>query len=158
MNGRNKQKGFALYLTVIAVGIVSFITFSLSDIAFRQNTIASIGNRSQQAFYASDSGLECALFWDLHHAAFPYNQGGSFDPNLVDCGDGVVDYEFTATADSATTLFDVDFTAINCVVEIKVEKVDIGDRITTKITSQGESGSCVAGDSNRFQRSIEVNY
>lgn len=159
MIGKRIQKGFALYLTVIAVGIVSFITIALADIAFRQNIIATIGNRSQQAFYASDSGIECALFFDLHHAVFPTRTSDPFSPELIDCGEGYSEAEvIESSSDHAISSVVLGFEDINCDVRITVEKNRIPGRIITKIISEGESGSCVSGTQNRFQRSIEVNY
>ncbi len=56
------EKGVSLYLTVMIISIFLFVIFSLSVILFYQlRETARIGD-SVVAFYASDSGIERALY------------------------------------------------------------------------------------------------
>ncbi len=67
MTKPNKQKGFALLMAVIVTSTLLLISFSLSDISFKELILSSAGRDSQIAFYAADSGVECAMFWDVRN-------------------------------------------------------------------------------------------
>jgi hypothetical protein len=58
----NPKKGFALLIAVVFVSVVLALGTALSSLAYKQQTLASGGARSQYAFYAADAALECALF------------------------------------------------------------------------------------------------
>lgn len=59
-----KTKGFTLFLALIVASLLLAIGFSLSTIILKQLVFANSGKESQLAFYAADSGAECALYWD----------------------------------------------------------------------------------------------
>ncbi len=57
-----KEKGVSLYLTVMVMSIFLFVIFSLSVILFYQLQETTRIGDSVVAFYASDSGIERALY------------------------------------------------------------------------------------------------
>lgn len=59
------QRGIALYVAVLIAGIVTFISFAVSNTAFQQVQLAQTGELSQYAFYAGNSGVECLMYWDV---------------------------------------------------------------------------------------------
>jgi hypothetical protein len=58
------KKGFALLLSLIVTSILLVVGIGVSNIAFREIYLSSIGNQSEIAFYAAETGLECGLYWD----------------------------------------------------------------------------------------------
>lgn len=60
----NSKKGFTLFIALIVSSLLLAIGFSLSTIILKQLVFANSGKESQLAFYAADSGSECALYWD----------------------------------------------------------------------------------------------
>ncbi|MFA5987510.1 MAG: hypothetical protein WC797_02570 [Candidatus Paceibacterota bacterium] len=63
-----KQKqikaGFIMLFTILVSGVVLAAALGISRIVVKEILLASIGADSQQAFFAADSGAECALYWN----------------------------------------------------------------------------------------------
>ena len=62
-----KNKGFTIFVAVIIVGTITFVAAGIINLAVRHLQIANAGEVSQHAFYAADSGMECALYWDVRN-------------------------------------------------------------------------------------------
>ena len=82
---RKSGAGFVLLFAILITGVISAAALGISKIVNKEIVLASIGKDSQLAFFAADSGAECALYW---------NNQGSFDRNTsatepIYCG-GVV--------------------------------------------------------------------
>lgn len=80
------DRGFALLVSIVTTSILLLISFVIVNIALKQLIISNVYKSSQIAFYAADSGMDCAIFWDLK------NQNNlaisAFDPNtsgLITC-------------------------------------------------------------------------
>src|SRR5580692_686203 len=58
------KRGFALLIAALVASVVLLLASAIYDIAQKQVTLASISEQSQYAFYAADTGAECALYWD----------------------------------------------------------------------------------------------
>lgn len=63
-NAQKTNSGFTLFIALIVSSLLLAIGFSLSTIILKQLVFANSGKESQLAFYAADSGAECALYWD----------------------------------------------------------------------------------------------
>lgn len=64
------NRGFTLLLAALVASIVIALGSSIFSIAKKQVTLSSLGRDSQFAFYAADTGAECALYWDIKRGAF----------------------------------------------------------------------------------------
>lgn len=67
-NNLNKKRGITLLIAVLTAGLLLSITLSIFNIAIKELIISSSGKDSHIAFYAADSGIECALYWDYRDA------------------------------------------------------------------------------------------
>ncbi|HVM73897.1 MAG TPA: hypothetical protein VMU13_03425 [Candidatus Paceibacterota bacterium] len=65
-----RQAGFTLLLAALIAAIVLSFATAIFDIAQKQVTLASLSQQSQYAFYAADTGSECALYWDFRYGYF----------------------------------------------------------------------------------------
>jgi len=74
MIGFNPQhRGFALIIALVLSSVAAAITMTLTTLAYKNLILSSAARESQYAFYAADSSLECALYWDNGaHNAFTY--------------------------------------------------------------------------------------
>ncbi len=92
-----KKRGFVLLFAVLISGVVLAIGLGIANIAIKEIIFSAVGRESQVAFYAADSGRECALYWDLNENAFatstsntihclgrPYRVGGSSGLTQID--------------------------------------------------------------------------
>jgi Tfp pilus assembly protein PilX len=60
-----KNQGFTLFIAIVVTGTLLVISTGIINIALKQSSISGSGRESQNAFYAADTGMECALFWDV---------------------------------------------------------------------------------------------
>src|SRR3989344_3251569 len=65
------NRGFTLLLAALVASITLALGASIFAIAKKEVTLSSVGRDSQYAFYAADTGAECALYWDARHQSFP---------------------------------------------------------------------------------------
>ncbi len=59
------QSGIAIFIAVIVVSALLFIAVSISSLSYKEQIISASARDSRVAFFAADSGAECALFHDL---------------------------------------------------------------------------------------------
>ena len=60
-----EERGFTLLIAIITTSMLIVVSFVVVNIALKQLILASAAKESQHAFYAADSGTECAVYWDL---------------------------------------------------------------------------------------------
>ena len=58
------KKGFTLIFALLIATVVLAIGASLAAKAVKELILSSTGQESVKAFYAANTGLECALYWD----------------------------------------------------------------------------------------------
>lgn len=129
MKGKNHNKAFTLFVSLLVASLLLAIGFSIGNILIKQLILTQTGSGTQIAFYAADSAAECALFWDRKNASgitltdSPFGTSTISDLRLI-CGSGnAVDggglvYGFSKTCDdnlcgasatAATSTFFVDY-------------------------------------------------
>lgn len=98
---KQRNKGFTLLYSMIVTSVVLAATLSVVTLSLRQLALSSTARESQKAFYAANSAVECALYWDLQliDTTQTLNVGGNsvtrkaslfptpvrdFDPSLFD--------------------------------------------------------------------------
>lgn len=128
-NARKNARGFTLFIALIVSSLLLAIGFSLSTIILKQLIFANSGKESQLAFYAADSGAECALYWDRKDVTGATVFDGSFATSSISediyCGTGgfevtpqtaeVGSFNKIISSDSlsATTTFYIDYSDNN---------------------------------------------
>ena len=81
---QKRKKGYALYIAILTASALALLGFSITNMSLKQITLSYIGSESHIAFYNADTGLECALYWDLKNggtSAFDINFPGSLNCN-----------------------------------------------------------------------------
>ncbi len=92
------QRGMTLFIAIIIMSILLFISFAVVNIAIKGTLFASSGRDSQFAFYAADAGMECALYWDARSNVFTDTEddseiscaGIATNPNIIRDGDEIL--------------------------------------------------------------------
>jgi len=183
-----ESKGFTLLLAALVASIVLSIGAAIFSIALKQVSLASTGKNSQFAFYAADSGAECALYWDIRNNGFASSSISSV-PGTVTCSgpEPITVNLYSSSGSSATSTI---FFAVNhddgtayC-VGVTVAKYlnsstngisttihadgystrvfgdydDMHDDCTPSGTAPGTAPSAVLSDPNALQRSVELHY
>lgn len=169
------KKGFTLFIAMIVSSLLLGIGFSLGNIILKQLQLTSSGKESQIAFYAADSGAECALFWDRKIADGSSQVEGSFKPaGTLDvfCGSAtggavaskVQEYN-PLFPTQATTTFHVDYTDTGgtAVFACAIVKVIKNGPYTT-IDSRGYNApfdsvaGCDLSNPRTVERGLRVNF
>lgn len=60
----NSQKGFVILFAVLISSLVLSVGISIISISLKQIVLSGSGRDSQFAFYMSNTGAECAQYWD----------------------------------------------------------------------------------------------
>lgn len=80
MIGKNLKKnnsGIALLISVLVSSIFFVIAAAVFKIALIEFILSATGKESQFAFYAADTGAECALYWDSKYPVVSGDNSGS---------------------------------------------------------------------------------
>jgi len=179
---KNTAQGFTILFAVIVSVLVLSIGASIISIALKQIIFSSAGRESQFAFYASDSGVECALYWDFQGQNVFATSSSSVtpsNPSTIVCGEGSIvqkagatfqwngfitgsTYNWTTakTSNAATTTFrmvmNVDDNQYYC-SDVLVAKWQANGRTNTRIDSRGYN-SCDPTTYRRYERGLRVAY
>jgi hypothetical protein len=179
---KNYKKGIALFIAVVAVSALLLIAVAISDIAYKEQILSYAGRDSKIAFYAADSGAECAMFYDLKGGGaeydpifqFPLSESEAMQPFY--CNDVLLSPIVVDIPDGAVTTFYFNVvepggsgSASACTI-VKVKKTLIGpDEIATEIESRGYNVACeadsdidypelVSGGLRNLERSFRISY
>ena len=59
------HRGFTLLFAVLISTILLAIGAAIFNVTIKQLALSTVGRESQFAFYAADTGAECAMYWDI---------------------------------------------------------------------------------------------
>jgi Tfp pilus assembly protein PilX len=157
------QRGIALYIAITITGALVLVAFAIISIALRQINIASVGRDSQAAFYAADSGAECALFWDVKNPTNPTRSAfATTTSQVISCNANVANplnnnISVGGGQANATSTFDLTFLPDAYCATVTVVKSYIGGQSATKIESRGYN-TCADGALRRVERAVRITY
>lgn len=172
-----KEDGFTLVLSIFLSTIVLTITLSMMQLLYKQLTLSTADRESQIAFFAADTGMECAYYWDFRadlNGSTTQSIFQSINPLAVplgtlspSCGGqniytqqgptGETAFDRTrTTANEDITVFfmtNINNTQACSYVTVKKNK----NTATTSIESHGQN-RCITGDLRRVERAIQFRY
>ena len=67
-----KKKGFTLFYAMLISSLLLAVGLAVLNITFKEFVLSTGARDSETAFYAADSALECALYWDYKQRPFGY--------------------------------------------------------------------------------------
>lgn len=149
------QRGFTLLMGVLISGILLSLGVAIFNIVSKEIVLTSSGRESQFAFYAADSGVECALYWDSKHDAF-----STTSPQQPQCaGAPVTNYNvsYDSPTDTYTTTFSF---SLGTGLTDPCSDVTLTRRTNPTRTTLQAAGynTCVTTNPRRIERSIKVEY
>ncbi|MBI2673938.1 MAG: hypothetical protein HYX23_01505 [Candidatus Zambryskibacteria bacterium] len=146
-----KKNGFTLFVAIVVMGTLLLIAAGIASLAVRQALISASGRESQLAFYAADTGIECALYWDVQNpagvSAFSTSTGSTIDCNGFSStvgGSPLSTFSFTLTPESYCA-------------NVTVTKVYVGSILKTTIESKGYN-TCSSSNPRRVERAVRATY
>ncbi len=149
------QSGFTLLVAMVAMGTLLVVSAGVVNLALRHSLISSSGLASQQAFYAADTGMECALYWDVKNptgrSAFATTTGSTINCNKNAANPG---NEWVVGGSSVSTINRINFLPNPYCAIITVTKNANG---TTQIESKGYN-TCDPANTRRVERAVRATY
>jgi|CXWL01.1.fsa_nt_gi Tfp pilus assembly protein PilX len=153
---KQTRRGFTLLLAVLVSSILIALGSAIFDIAIKEITLSSAGRESQFAFYSADTGIECALYWDLKQNAFATSSAAT----VIRCGG--YDAPVTRTiinqgnpAETYITTFSFPLATAAPCTSVKVTRQHYPVR--TVVESSGYN-TCITDNPLRLERTIRVTY
>ena len=163
-----KNAGFTTLFAALVASLLLAVGLTIYDITSKQLIFSAIVRDSNFAFYAADTGLECALLWDVKYtgpanfgsgSVFATSTDSTSVPSLQVLCNGVdiatQPWSVAKVADAATTTFTVTFNQSPYCAKVWVEKWGYPSR--TRVTSRGYN-VCDTGASNRIERALRASY
>ena len=149
------QRGFTLLLSVLIASILLALGLAIFNIISKEIILSSSGRESQFAFYAADTGVECALFWDVQKTAFATS---SSVPEVF-CGSAssTITKIYDAPTDSLISTFQFSLGGDITKPCSNVTVIRESNPLRTTIESLGYN-TCVLTNPRRIERAIRVTY
>jgi Tfp pilus assembly protein PilX len=161
---RTHERGFTLLLAALVSSIVLALGAAIYSLAVKELQLSSLGRDSQYAFFAADTGAECALYWDVRYDYFATTAPATVVPPDPRCDT----QSFTTTGRAATypytMTFQLDVSVPNSAntfcTNVSVTKSQSSGVLQTAIHSDGYNKSCAtyATSQRTLQRSVELHY
>lgn len=144
----NKQKGFTLFIAMVVTGTLLIVASGIINLAVKQAFISSSARESQHAFYAADSGMECAIYWDVKNAS-GYSAFSTSTSSQINCNNQVM-----TVGGVVSSSFSFNFDPDPYCTIVTVTKNANG---STLIESKGYN-TCSGSTSRRVERAVRVTY
>lgn len=141
------RRGFVILFAVTLSAIILSITLGIADIALNEIKFGTSAKDSNEAFFAADTGSECALFNDKSTSNSFISSGGT--GNVQCLGSSIPIAESPASV-WKFTISGLGNGGQGCA------KVTVDKTSSTKVTSDGYS-NCNSG-ANSVARELETNY
>lgn len=138
-----KKRGVTLLLAIFISTLALTLGLGIFTIIFGELSISIIYKESLEAFYAADSGMECALFWDIKQQSFSTSTS-----NSISCAGSTF-----SVGGSSLSVFNLNLPNNSC-AHVRVQKTGL----ETIITSLGENIACGLTGPRTVQRGLEVKY
>jgi hypothetical protein len=145
------NEGFALLFVMVLVSIILAISIGVTDIALNEVNFSTSAQSTNDAFFAADTGAECALYWDKGltvNDPFPASITCNNKPMAVSSG--------------AFTILGLGNTGQACaIVTISKNPAAVSPASPTTVISKGynNGGTGLCGDTpNYVERELDVTY
>ena len=149
------QKGFTLFVALVVTGTILLIATGIVNLSVRQSFISGASRDSQAAFYAADTGMECALFWDIRNpsgqSAFATTTG-----SIIHCNKDAANQnnQWVVGGAAVSTIEPITFLPDPYCAKVVVTKSQSG---TTLIESYGYN-NCDPTTPRRVERAVRADY
>ncbi|MDR3519620.1 MAG: hypothetical protein P4L63_01900 [Candidatus Pacebacteria bacterium] len=157
-----ENRGFVLLFAVTLAAIFLSIALGVGQIALKENNFSTSAIDTNDAFFAADTGVECALFYDNPNGDNPYGSVVAFvDGNnpQITCNNSTV----TANeAGSGSLVWNFIISGLgstgNGCVAVKVDKKTNSPHTTVSASGYNIGGSSCLGPAGSVARELTTTY
>lgn len=149
----NQKRGFTLLMAVLVASVMLALGYALYNIAVKEVLLSSSGRESQFAFYAADTGVECALYYDSKFDAF------STSSALTEISCGVATSTLTRTNNVTNYVTTFTFAQRSTTPSPCMSVIVTRDASPKKTTIESSGyNTCDTENPFRIERAIRVTY
>ena len=150
----NRESGITLLIAIIITGTLLLVATTIINTTLKQQSLSSAGSQSQYAFYAADTGVECAIYWDVKDSQ-GYSAFSTSTNSTIECNKDAQNpsNQFVVGASPVST-FTMHFLPDPYCAVVTVTK---NPDNTTVINSLGYN-TCDTSNPRRVERAIQVSY
>ena len=152
-----KTKGFTLFIAIAVTATLLFISTGIVSTALKEAFLTSASRESQYAFYAADTGIECAVYWDVKNPT-GISAFATSTASQISCNQNAANPSNptpSVVGSSAVSTFTINFLPDQYCAVVTVTKSDTNPK--TKIESLGYN-TCDPGNPRRVERAVRVTY
>jgi|GEM_PF-356373 len=150
------RRGFTILFAVLIGSLLLSIGLFIAHLSLKEIVLSTAGRNSEIAFFAADTGIECALYWDFRvRGLFPSSDKGTA-PTPINCN-GNANTLVSVSAQSstaATSTFTLTLLPTGCAI-VLVGKTLSG---LTIIESRGRNECGLAQNPARVERALRARY
>lgn len=146
---KHKKRGFTLLYAVLVSSLLLSLGIAIFNVTLKELDLSSSARESQFAFYAADTGIECALYWDIQHSAFATSTSSN-----INCAEQTINGVGGNGYDVPST-FTITLAPLSHCAVVSVTKRSGPDR--TFVESRGYN-TCDTGNPRRVERAIRASY
>lgn len=153
-NNKIKNRGFTLFIALIITATLLLISTGIVALAVRESFLTTASQNSQYAFYAADTGIECAIYWDVKNSS-GFTAFATSTSSTINCNKDLNNNGNSFTVGgSSQSVFTMYFLPQPYCATVTISKPIDG---STKIESLGFN-TCNASDPRRLERAVRVTY
>ncbi len=155
------DRGFTLFISILITGTLLLISMAIISLSVKEAFLTGSARESQYAFYAADTGAECAIYWDVKNpsgiTAFSTTTGSTIfcnkdSLNATNPTPSVVGGSWNGS--TGVSNFTLTFLPQPYCTKVTVTKYA---DLTTKIESLGYN-TCDTSNPRRVERAVRVTY
>lgn len=152
-------RGFTLLIAVVMTSVILSVGLALLDIAYKQVVLSSVARQSQYAFYAADSAMECALYWDQKFNAFAFDDSQYSPTNTITCGNTTLTLSTSKSGATRTTTFNTACqNGVTGSVRVVKSHTSACSGLSTNCIYASGFNTCNADDARRIERALKATY
>ncbi len=154
------RSGFILLFAVTLSAIILSITLGVANITYKEVSFSTSARDSNDAFFAADTGAECALFYDkLGNTSFPIDGVGA--PASINCAGRTATVASAVNGSGASYSFIIhSMGSLNTAcAKVNIVKNTTESPAKVTITSTGYNvgdESCISTNSRRVERELII--
>jgi hypothetical protein len=152
---KNNKKGFVLLYTMILSSIILAVAFGILRIAFKETNFGISARAANEAFFAADTGAECAIYHDKIDPAMNAFSG-TLDQMM--CAGQNISLNSIGTDAWSFVVSNLGESGVACA---KVTLIRDPGTFSTTVVSKGYNkggDTCDAVSGNVVERQLELTY
>ncbi len=159
-----KDLGFALTFSVLIGSLLAVLGAFILSIGLKEANLSSSLKESSRVFYAADSAVSCALFYDFQGTGkFMDKFDFANNPYNITCGEFTVSVTPTQiSSEEILNSFQLPLDAGNVCATVTVDKIynpsGTPPTMTTIIKGRAINGSCASRKAIMVERGLQATY